>query len=64
MLMPDFLWNNELRRGDKLALSGKLGGFKIPRSVDFIEAIPRNASGKITKNPLREKYWAGRTRKI
>ena len=43
---------------------GKLGGFKIPKSVDFIEAIPRNASGKITKNPLREKYWAGRARKI
>jgi long-chain acyl-CoA synthetase len=43
---------------------GKLGGFKVPKSVDFVEAIPRNASGKITKNPLREKYWAGRVRKI
>jgi long-chain acyl-CoA synthetase len=43
---------------------GKLGGFKIPKSVDFVEAIPRNAAGQITKNPRREKYWAGRARKI
>ncbi len=43
---------------------GKLGGFKIPKSVDFAEVIPRNASGKITKNPIRDKYWEGRTRKV
>jgi long-chain acyl-CoA synthetase len=43
---------------------GKLGGFKIPKSVDFADVIPRNASGKITKNPIREKYWAGHSRKI
>ncbi|MCX7309075.1 MAG: long-chain-fatty-acid--CoA ligase [Afipia sp.] len=43
---------------------GRLGGFKIPKSVDFIDRIPRNASGKITKNPIREKYWAGHPRKI
>lgn len=41
-----------------------LAGFKVPKSVDFIETMPRNASGKITKNPLREKYWEGRNRKI
>lgn len=43
---------------------GKLAGFKIPKSVDFIDSIPRNASGKITKNPLRDKYYQGQTRKI
>ncbi|MGE0341104.1 MAG: long-chain-fatty-acid--CoA ligase [Xanthobacteraceae bacterium] len=43
---------------------GKLGGFKIPKSVDFAEMLPRNASGKIQKNLLRERYWAGRSRKI
>jgi len=43
---------------------GKLGGFKIPKSVDFIERIPRNASGKITKNVLRDPYWKGRSRRI
>jgi long-chain acyl-CoA synthetase len=43
---------------------GKLGGFKIPKSVDFVEMVPRNALGKITKNLIREKYWAGHSRKI
>jgi len=43
---------------------GKLGGFKIPKSVDFIDRIPRNASGKITKNVLRAPYWEGKSRRI
>ncbi|TWS97604.1 long-chain-fatty-acid--CoA ligase [Reyranella sp. CPCC 100927] len=43
---------------------GKLGGFKIPKSVDFIDALPRNASGKIQKVILRDRYWAGHARKI
>lgn len=43
---------------------GQLGGFKIPKSVDFVDELPRNASGKIQKNLLRDKYWAGRNRKI
>jgi acyl-CoA synthetase (AMP-forming)/AMP-acid ligase II len=42
----------------------KLAGFKRPSSVDFIEALPRNASGKLLKRVLREPYWAGRTRQI
>jgi len=43
---------------------GKLGGFERPRSVDFIEALPRNASGKILKRELREPYWSGQDRQI
>jgi fatty-acyl-CoA synthase len=43
---------------------GKLAGYKRPRSVDFIEALPRNASGKVLKKELREKYWVGRTRRV
>lgn len=42
----------------------KLGGFERPRSVDFIEAIPRNASGKVLKRELREPYWEGRDRQV
>lgn len=41
---------------------GRLGGFKLPRSVDFVEALPRNASGKVLKRELREPYWAGQDR--
>jgi long-chain acyl-CoA synthetase len=42
----------------------KLAGFKRPRSVDFVEAIPRNPSGKILKRQLREPYWSGATRQV
>ena len=42
----------------------KLAGFKRPRSVDFIDLIPRNPSGKILKRQLREPYWAGATRQV
>jgi acyl-CoA synthetase (AMP-forming)/AMP-acid ligase II len=37
-----------------------LAGFKCPRTVDFVPELPRNASGKILKNTLREPYWRGR----
>ena len=42
----------------------KLDGFERPRSVDFIEVIPRNASGKVLKRELREPYWVGRDRQV
>ena len=42
----------------------RLAGFKRPRSVDFVETIPRNPSGKILKRQLREPFWAGATRQV
>lgn len=42
----------------------RIAGFKAPKSVDFIEALPRNASGKILRRELREPYWAGRERRV
>jgi len=42
----------------------KLAGFKRPRSVDFVEALPRNASGKLLKRTLRELYWASYERRV
>jgi long-chain acyl-CoA synthetase len=42
----------------------RLAGYKRPRSVDFIDSIPRNPSGKILKRELREPYWAGQTRRV
>jgi fatty-acyl-CoA synthase len=43
---------------------GRLAGYKRPRSVDFVEALPRNPSGKVLKRELREKYWAGHSRRV
>jgi acyl-CoA synthetase (AMP-forming)/AMP-acid ligase II len=42
----------------------KLAGFKRPHSVDFIDTLPRNASGKLLKRTLREPYWAGYARQV
>ncbi|MEE8311056.1 MAG: fatty acid--CoA ligase, partial [Candidatus Binatia bacterium] len=44
--------------------SGKLAGYKRPRSVDFIEALPKNPSGKVLKRELREPYWKGVDRRV
>jgi acyl-CoA synthetase (AMP-forming)/AMP-acid ligase II len=41
-----------------------LAGYKCPRTVDFAESLPRNASGKILKNQLRQPYWQDRTRAV
>ncbi|GBG38197.1 long-chain-fatty-acid--CoA ligase [Mycobacterium montefiorense] len=41
-----------------------LAGYKCPRTVDFVNELPRNASGKILKNQLREPYWKDRARKV
>jgi acyl-CoA synthetase (AMP-forming)/AMP-acid ligase II len=38
--------------------------YKAPRSVDFVDALPRNPSGKILKRELRKPYWAGRDRQV
>ncbi|MBY0278062.1 long-chain-fatty-acid--CoA ligase [Candidatus Binatia bacterium] len=43
---------------------GKLAGYKRPRSVDFVDALPRNPSGKVLKRELREPYWAGHGRRV
>ena len=37
----------------------KLAKFKIPKSVEFIESLPKTGTNKIQKNVLREKYWSG-----
>lgn len=42
----------------------RIAGFKTPKTVDFIDVLPRNPSGKILKKDLRAPYWVGRDRAI
>ena len=42
----------------------RLAGFKRPKSVDFVEVIPRNPSGKILKKELRAPHWKGQARAV
>jgi acyl-CoA synthetase (AMP-forming)/AMP-acid ligase II len=41
-----------------------LARYKCPRSVSFMEELPRTGSGKLLKRELRAPYWAGHTRQV
>lgn len=49
--------------GDALAtsirdhLKGKLAKMKIPKQIDFMQQLPRHATGKLYKRLLRDTYW-------
>ncbi|MDJ0726781.1 MAG: long-chain-fatty-acid--CoA ligase [Prochloraceae cyanobacterium] len=45
-------------------LRGKIADFKLPRSVEFTDFLPRTPSGKLQKGKLREKYWQNYQRKV
>jgi fatty-acyl-CoA synthase len=42
----------------------RIAGFKTPKSVDFVPALPRNPSGKILRRQLRDPYWTGKDRQV
>ena len=42
----------------------RIATFKTPKSVEFTDALPRNASGKVLRRTLREPFWAGRERQV
>jgi fatty-acyl-CoA synthase len=42
----------------------RMASYKAPTSVEFREAIPRTATGKIQKFKLRQEYWQGRERQV
>jgi acyl-CoA synthetase (AMP-forming)/AMP-acid ligase II len=42
----------------------RIAAFKAPKSVDFVDALPRNASGKVLRRELRKPYWEGQGRLV
>ncbi|MDA0978799.1 MAG: fatty acid--CoA ligase [Proteobacteria bacterium] len=42
----------------------RIAGFKCPKTVDFIDELPRNPSGKVLKRELRAPYWKGMDRQV
>ena len=45
-------------------LRGRLAAYKIPKSIDFADALPRTPSGKLLKRVLRAPYWKGHDREV
>ncbi|MBV9228129.1 MAG: AMP-binding protein [Chloroflexi bacterium] len=75
--VPDEHWGEsvkavvELRPGASVTAeellvfcSERLADYKIPRSIDFVDELPRNPAGKLLKARIREPYWKGVGRKI
>jgi long-chain acyl-CoA synthetase len=42
----------------------RLSHYKCPKSVDFVDSMPRDPNGKIRKAQLRDPYWEGRAARI
>jgi acyl-CoA synthetase (AMP-forming)/AMP-acid ligase II len=59
-LLPGNDGSDELAQELQTFVRGHLAGFKVPRTVDFIEELPRLPTGKLYKRVLRDPYWAGR----
>ena len=75
--VPDERWGESLKavvvlrpntsatEGELIAFCGeRLADYKKPRSVDFVEDLPRNPSGKLLKALIRAPYWEGAGRRI
>jgi acyl-CoA synthetase (AMP-forming)/AMP-acid ligase II len=42
----------------------RIARYKVPRSVDFADTLPRNPAGKILKRELRKPYWTDQERQV
>jgi acyl-coenzyme A synthetase/AMP-(fatty) acid ligase len=46
-------------------LQQRLGKFKLPRVIEFTEEpLPKTGTGKIRKMVLKEKFWAGKAKRV
>jgi long-chain acyl-CoA synthetase len=43
---------------------GRTAAFKAPKTVDFVDSLPRNPSGKVLRRELRAPFWVGRERAV
>ncbi|WP_007025032.1 acyl-CoA synthetase [Saccharomonospora iraqiensis] len=43
---------------------GRLAKFKLPRSIDYVDELPRDPNGKLYKRKLRDPYWQDHDRAI
>jgi long-chain acyl-CoA synthetase len=44
--------------------NGLLAGYKKPKSIDFVESLPKGSTGKILRRELRDPYWEGLSRRV
>ncbi|MDR3448588.1 MAG: long-chain-fatty-acid--CoA ligase [Alphaproteobacteria bacterium] len=75
--IPDDVWGEAVKAiivpvSDATATEGeikafcreRLAGYKCPKTIEFVDALPMTPSGKIIKHELRKTYWENRARQI
>ena len=60
MLKPGYAPSDHLTAEIMTFARERLAGFKIPRSVDYVDDLPRSPAGKIQRGKVRAPFWAGR----
>jgi long-chain acyl-CoA synthetase len=63
-LAEGYVASSELEAELLLFARERLAGFKVPRSVDFEDQLPRHPTGKLYTRLLRDKYWADQVRAV
>jgi long-chain acyl-CoA synthetase len=64
-LLPPRPSNVERARDELMEfLQGRVARYKMPKTIDFVDALPRDPNGKLYKRRLRDPYWAGQERAI
>ena len=75
--VPDEKWGEAIKAVVELKVGGeaaaedlialcreKLGGVKTPKSIEFVETLPRSSVGKVMRRAVRDKYWVGHERRV
>ncbi len=63
-LAPGVAWSASLAAELTTFLRDRLAGYKVPKTWDVVEAMPRSEAGKLLKRQLRAPYWEGTGRSI
>jgi long-chain acyl-CoA synthetase len=63
-LAPGVAWNAALAEELTTSLRSRLAGYKVPRSWDVVDVMPRSEAGKLLKRQLRAPYWEAVGRSI
>jgi len=45
-------------------VKARLGGYKAPKTIKFVDELPLSPVGKVLRRQVKERYWAGRDRRI
>jgi long-chain acyl-CoA synthetase len=75
--VPDDVWGESVKAfvvlkpgmkatEDEIIATAKahLASYQKPKTVEFIDALPKAVTGKILKRELRDKYWKGNDRQV